>query len=76
VRGKIVGGSAVPSIKAYPFMVSLQWAGTGTHFCGGAVVSGQFVLTAAHCVVGKDPGLLRVVQGRLTLTAGDGLAIG
>ncbi|XP_015433606.1 PREDICTED: transmembrane protease serine 9-like [Dufourea novaeangliae] len=49
--GRIVGGSeATPG--QYPWQVSLQWGmfGTYSHFCGGSIVAGQWILTAGHCV--------------------------
>ncbi|XP_019755958.1 trypsin 3A1 [Dendroctonus ponderosae] len=43
---RIVGGEAV-DIKSHPYQVSLQYS--NQHFCGGALVTRNTVLTAAHC---------------------------
>ncbi|XP_073846095.1 trypsin-1-like [Musca autumnalis] len=46
--GRIVGGHEV-DIKDVPYQVSLQ---SSNHFCGGALISKRYVLTAAHCTDG------------------------
>lgn len=48
---RIVGGSdAEPG--QFPHIVSLRWAYLGSHFCGGAIVSSVYILSAAHCTRG------------------------
>jgi len=45
---RIIGGSPVPA-GYYPWVSSLQ-LGWSYHYCGGALISPDYVLTAAHCV--------------------------
>lgn len=61
----VVGGSTA-SEGEYPFMASIQDP-DGFAFCGGSVIAGGWVLTAAHCVQDTDADELRVVTGRTNL---------
>merc|ERR550519_1181299 len=46
---KIIGGSAVTSTADAPWQVSLQQS--GSHFCGGTVISPTHVMSAGHCKI-------------------------
>jgi secreted trypsin-like serine protease len=50
VQTQVVGGEPVPT-GDLPFMVSIQYqrGGEMRHFCGGSLIDGDSVLTAAHC---------------------------
>merc|ERR1719411_1551680 len=46
----IVGGKDVDVEGKYPWQVSIQMF--GSHICGAALISNQWIVTAAHCVEG------------------------
>lgn len=48
---KIVGGHSI-NITEAPYQVSFNIR--ETHFCGGALISASFVLSAAHCKIRKN----------------------
>ena len=58
----------------FPWQVSLQrkYVFYTAHFCGGALINDRWVVTAAHCVSAKTPGLSAVV-GDHDLSTRDGL---
>ena len=65
VLSKIIDGRET-EISEYPWMVSLQLS--GNHFCGGALISNSWVITAAHCM---EFGNVSDFLSRLTVSLGD-----
>lgn len=64
---EIVGGTDA-NIADYPWQISFQTS-SGSHFCGGSVLSADWVLTAQHCVVGSSPSSVRIEAGISNLSA-------
>jgi len=66
-ENRIVGGE-VTEIDEFPWMVLIEYQkpnGRG-FYCGGVLISKRYVLTAAHCVKGKDlPRSWKLVSVRL-----------
>ncbi|GFQ67262.1 chymotrypsin B, partial [Trichonephila clavata] len=62
---RIVGGSAVDPPHRYPWVVALvrRTYNTDKYFCGGALISQYFVLTAAHCFTSETVQNTRVALG-------------
>lgn len=68
--GRIVGGVEAPEGE-YPWQVSLyeaQKSPSAGHFCGGTLISPQWVVTAAHCFA--DGRRFRVYAGSQSLLGG------
>lgn len=46
---RVVGGSNA-ALGQFPYIVSLRRS--GSHFCGGTIVSNVYIISAAHCTTG------------------------
>jgi secreted trypsin-like serine protease len=72
-RPKIIGGKpAAPN--EYPWQASLvvSWIADASqaHFCGGSILNNQWIVTAAHCLVGLEAIDVHVVTGSNVLSPG------
>ncbi|XP_068231243.1 serine proteinase stubble-like isoform X2 [Palaemon carinicauda] len=59
---RIVGGQPT-TVHEYPWQVGLTSATSSTPYCGGSIISNEWILTASHCVDGDSESSVYVVVG-------------
>lgn len=63
--GRIVGGRDAV-LGEIPYQVSLRNP-ANFHFCGGAIISKRWVLTAGHCIINRPQNSIHIVAGSVRL---------
>ncbi|XP_028396414.1 MAM and LDL-receptor class A domain-containing protein 2-like [Dendronephthya gigantea] len=66
----VSGQTARP--HSWPWQVSFRRTGSTFHFCGGSLISDQWVVTAAHCVQGKSASGLSIRLGEHSFNSNEG----
>ncbi|KAL5014895.1 hypothetical protein ScPMuIL_009165 [Solemya velum] len=65
----IVGGeNAVPGLHPWQVQIALEGI---AHYCGGTLISQDFVLTASHCLTLGNPGSWKILLGATTRVTHD-----
>lgn len=62
IKAKIIGGDTVVK-RSWGWIVSIVHKSDGKHFCGGSIISSQWILTAAHCLYETDTSDIIIYAG-------------
>ncbi|XP_045487348.1 chymotrypsin-2-like isoform X1 [Pieris rapae] len=68
---RIIGGQdASPGMAKYQVSIRVKKRNEDMHNCGGSIINQQYVLTAAHCIVGFRPEVVSLVVGSHQIKSG------
>uniref|UniRef100_A0A0C9Q235 chymotrypsin n=1 Tax=Fopius arisanus TaxID=64838 RepID=A0A0C9Q235_9HYME len=65
---RIINGENA-AVGEFPYQVSLQTVSSSFHFCGGSIISENYVITAAHCVADELAASIKVISSTVKLSA-------
>ena len=68
--GRVIGGTDATAGE-WPWQAKLETKDSGFN-CGGSLIAPAWVMTAAHCIADKDPGMYSVTLGDLNREKSDG----
>lgn len=71
-RNKRIANGIQESTSSFPYQVSLRFTENSKHFCGGAILTNQWIVTAGQCTQGSQSSVknIYVVVGATNITAG------
>jgi len=60
-RNRIVGGVST-EVNEYPWLVGLSdIGGSDRPYCGGSIINNEYIVTAAHCVLGSSASQVQIL---------------
>ncbi|GAB0091998.1 hypothetical protein DMENIID0001_069280 [Sergentomyia squamirostris] len=68
-EGFFVGGQQNAAIEQFPHVVSLRTT-SNLRFCGGFIVNNRWIVSAAHCIMGRTPANTWIFIGAFEVSAG------
>ena len=68
-HSRIVGGD-IATPGDWPWQVTYDWVGSGKgHWCGASIITRNWIVTAAHCIVSKKASDYTLTVGRFSASS-------